>query len=390
MTIENGQGLIDAARAWLRRYVALTPAEELVMVLWCFHTWCYEQLGRTTPYVEITGASGSGKTTLMEACSILSRGGEILNTLRTLYICRRINETNGEITIFIDEAEKLAGTSYGDQRSMLASGYREGGVHGVSVGKGTIRFGSYCPKMFTSTRTMVNVLHNRSIPIWMERAGGRVEASLSREWSRAEATGMELRQAFQRISGPWLNQARAARAAAELRKMGVDVAAPVVDGAVHVLTMEASHLSEERDQEIWTPLFSLARTLGVEDKTIAELTAASVDISARRGVDRRCDVKDADEGARERSYAVRLAQDAKAVALPGESFIPTDTLVERLHALPASPWRVYGGGGLTSISLAQLLGVFGVEPGVSQIGSGRKERKQVRGYKVSAIAGIKL
>lgn len=390
MTIENGQALIESARLWLRRYVALTPAEELVMVLWCFHTWCYAQLGRTTPYVEVTGASGTGKTTLMEACSILSRGGEILNTLRTLYICRRINETNGEITIFIDEAEKLAGTSYGDQRSMLASGYREGGVHGVSVGKGTIRFGSYCPKMFTSTRTMVNVLHNRSIPIWMERAGGRVEASLSREWSRAEATGMELRQAFERISGPWLNQARAARAAQELRKLGVQVENAAIDGAVHVLTLEATHLSEERDQEIWTPLFSLARTLGLSDKTMAELTAASVDISARRGVERRCDVKDADEGARERSYAVRLAQDCKAVVVPGEAFVPTDTLVERLHALPAAPWRVYGGAGLTAISLGQLLGVFGLEPVIGQVGKGRKERKVLRGYKVSALNGIKL
>ena len=166
--IENGQQLIEAIGAWLDRYVVLSAQQRLVMALWAVHTWVYDRLSDTTPYVEITGVSGSGKTRLLDCLVLLCRGAEKLQTIRTMYICRRIGETMGMCTILIDEAERLSSDTYGDQRSMLAGGYRSGGVHGVTVGKGTIRFPVWCPNAFTSLRTMTPVLHNRSIPIWME------------------------------------------------------------------------------------------------------------------------------------------------------------------------------------------------------------------------------
>lgn len=355
-----GNALVRNVRAWLRRYVGLSEAQTLVLALWALHTWVYDRLTRTTPYLEITGVSGSGKTTAMEALALISRNSEILNTLRTLYMCRRVEEQDGAVTLFIDEAERLNGNALGDQRSMLASGYRAGAVHGVSVGKQTVRFRSYCPKVFTSCRTLTTVLHNRCIPIWMERQ--HVEASLSREYERAEATAAELVQEY----------------------------VAVLKSIDRPVTAEADWLTSERDVEIWTPLVSMARTLQVDDATFAELVAASVDLSALRGIERHMDVKDEDEAAAERSYAVRLVQDARQVLQPGETLIASTVLVERLRALPAGPWRAYDRNGLTEISLAQLLGAFGLEPKQRRIKGKGREVNPVRGWLVSDLQAVKL
>lgn len=388
--VETGQQLIDSIRGWLRRYLVLSPAQELVIALWCVHTWCYERLGRTTAYVEITGVSGSGKTALLDAMVLLCRGAEKLQTIRTMYICRRIAEQGGLCTILLDEAERLASDTFGDQRAMLAGGYRDGGMHGVSVGKGTQRFPTWCPKAFTSLRTLTPALHNRCVPIWMEL--GNPAASLSIEHDRAKATAGELIDAIGRVLG------------------GVQrvVYIPGEDGALvptvtgrgptrRIVMVEADWLGE-RDREIWTPLVSLAHTLELAPATILELERASVDLSSLRGVVRNCDIKAEDTAARDRSYAVRLLLDitqgtqgnGKPIIEPGEAFIPSAVLLERLQSMPKAPWRVFQRTGLTVQTLAQLLGAHGIDGKIGQVGKGRKDRVAVRGYRVADLKAVKL
>lgn len=382
----NGQELLERWIGFLRRYLVLSDAQYLVLALWAMHTWMYDSLSRTTPYLEITGVSGSGKTTVMEALALLSRGSLTLNTLRTLSMCRYITEHDARVTLFIDEAEKLSSASYGDQRSMLASGYRRGGVHLVTVGKGTAQFEVWCPKAFTSTRTMTHVLHNRCIPIWVEL--GSPEARLGLEAERAEATAAELTEALKGVL-PGIVAPRQNFDA--LRALGVSAEQLTDRGgpAMRVQAVQASWLHNERDQEIWTPLITLAHTLRLRQNTIDALVAASVDLAALRGVERRCDVRVADEDAAERSYARRLLADALTVAQEGESFIPSGVLVDRLRLLPAAPWRVYQRSGLTEITLAQLLGAHGIQPVIGQIGKGRKDRRKVRGYRVRDLTAAK-
>jgi hypothetical protein len=220
----------------------------------------------------------------MEAASLLARGSLLTNTIRTMFICRRVAETEGRLTLFVDEAEKLESASFGDQRSMLASGYRRGGVHGVTVGKGTETFPVWCPKMFTSTRSVTSVLHNRCIPIWMERSAERAKdlAPLSLEWERAEATAAGLTGDFKRLfpalTSPNLGgRARKLLAALSpveqqkyreaLTALGEDGAPADVDSDEGVQTWTPEHLVDERDREIWTPLFTLARTMGLDAAT---------------------------------------------------------------------------------------------------------------------------
>lgn len=380
--IETGQQLIDGIRGWLRRYLVLTAAQELVVALWIVHSWCYERLGRTTPYVEITGVSGSGKTALLDALVLTCRGAEKLQTIRTMYICRRIREQAGLCTILIDEAERLASDSFGDQRSMLAGGYRDGGVHGVTVGKGTVRFPVWCPKAFTSLKTLTTVIHNRCIPIWMEL--GNPAASLSIEYDRAKATAGELIDAISRVLGGVQRVEFIQGEDGELT--------PVVTGRKptrKIVSVEADWLGE-RDREIWTPLVTLAHTLELGKAAIAELERASVDLSSLRGVERNCDIKQEDNAARERSYAVRLLHDAKSVIEAGEAFLPTVVLLERLHAMPKAPWRVFQRSGLTDVVLAQLLGAHGIQTKQRRIKGKGRGSNAVRGYDAADLQAVKL
>lgn len=349
-----GQQILEMMVAFLRRYVVLSEAQALAMAVWCAHTWFYDRLSRTTAFVEITGVSGSGKSTLMEVMSLLSRGSIILNTLRTLAMCRYIEEHEGRVTIFIDEAERLESAAFGDQRSMLASGYRRGAVHLISTGDTTKQFGNWCPKAFTSLRTTTTVIHNRCIPIWLER--GLPSARLSLEYERAEAISADI---VERLKAFVLAQPR-------------------------FLTLEADWLTSERDQEIWTPLVSMAATLGVDKATMGKLQAASVDLQSLRGVIRRMDAKVEDEAAQERSFAVRLIKDVCSVIQDGETAILSRVLVDRLRLINTAPWRNYQRSGLTEVTLAQLLGVFALNPATVRPGKGRKSPTG-RGYYVKDL-----
>lgn len=365
----NGMEVLTAVIGFIRRYCVISDAQALTLAIWTLHTWFYDRLSRTTAYVEITGVSGSGKTNIMETLALLSRGSLSVNTIRTMALCRYITDLEGRATIFVDEAERLASGSFGDQRSMLASGYRKGGVHLVTRqgtaeeggdGKRTEQIPVWCPKAFTSLKTTTTVIHNRCIPIWVERA--KPTASLSLEWERAEATSAEIIERFKAL----------------VRTMP------------RMITMEADWLTSERDQEIWTPLVSMAATLRVDDATMRALKAASVDLSSLRGVVRDCSQRDIDEGAKERSYAVRLAKDVALVLRDGETTVFSRELVDRLRGLEVAPWRTYQQTGLDELRLAQLLGAFGLESGTVQVGKGRKGRATAKGYKVSALkAAIK-
>lgn len=356
----NGQQLIDALRGWINRYCGVTPAQSLVLAIWALHTHVYEKLTRTSPYLEITGVSGSGKTTIMEALGIISRGSLLLTTIRTLALARYITNNNAEVTIFIDEAERLRSSAANDQRSMLASGYREGGKHLVTNGDETKLWDVYCPKAFASTATMTSVLHNRAISIWAERR--KTAASLSLERERAEATAAEILAHFD-----------TAQFKAKI--------------------MQADWLVSERDAEIWTPLVSLALSLGANKATMDELIAASVDLSSLRGVIRTMDQKTEDDSAKERSYAARLIRDSVSVFHDGEDRILARVLVERLHALPSAPWRSYNRQGLNEISLAHLLGAVGVPTSTQiqiRVAKGKDGRVGGRGYYLKDLkAGLK-
>ena len=85
-----------------------------------------------------------------------------------------------------------------------------------------------------------------------------------------------------------------------------------------------------------------------------------------------------------------LIRDVCKVLHDGEVAVFSRVLVDRLRQIDVAPWRSYQRTGLTELTLAQLLGAWGLESKTVRVGSGRKAPTS-RGYKVSELrAALKL
>lgn len=351
----TGQKLVEMFAKWIGSFVALSEAQAVVCALWVMHTHLSERF-QATPYLEISAATKrSGKTTLLETLGMLCRNPQLFATVRVLTVCRMIEGFNGMITCGFDEAERLSSSSIGDTRSMLATGYRQGQYHAVTVGKGFAKFPVFCPKMFALIGNLTPVLRDRSIPIYLDRA--KPERSLSAEHTSATA---EAENMVAVMRGYF----------ATVQRLNITV--PMwLDG---------------REQEIWTPIFSIAQALDLHKSTLDMLTAASVDMGQLKTAPARVwhsaqDEQDADE----RGAAERVLADLLTVLREGEPAIFSAVAVDRLKAIHTSPWRTYKGTGLDALTLAALLTRYGLQPAVVQMGKGRKGREVARGYKTADI-----
>ena len=66
-----GKTVLDATLAFIRRFVALSEPEAIVITLWVAHTYAIDA-AENTPYLNITSAEKQcGKTRLLEVLSLL-------------------------------------------------------------------------------------------------------------------------------------------------------------------------------------------------------------------------------------------------------------------------------------------------------------------------------
>ncbi len=360
----TGQDLIGKWVAFLRRYVSMSESQALVVALWAINTWVYDKFA-SVPFLEIVATTKrSGKTTLLDCLKMLCRGGEKFAIVRILTVLRMIEAYEGKVTILIDEAEQFSKPSLGEQRSGIATGYKSGAQHAVSVGKGFQRFRTFAPYAFAQIGNVHGVLRDRCIEIELERA--KPERVLS-EWdTTANAEAQEL--------------------IAELIQLS---ATKLKDGKLHIPVVAAEWLSG-RERELWTPLVSVASWLGIHADNMKALRVASVDLGLLKTLPPKVWHSAQDEvDAEDREMAERVLADLRSVIADGETFIPSNVAVERLRGIDTAPWRAWRGTGINEILLSALLARYGVAPDVGQIGKGRKDRKQVRGYKVTAIRAAK-
>lgn len=350
----TGQQVIERWIGFLRRYLHISDAQALVMALWAIHTWLFEKFG-STPYLEVYAPNkGMGKTRVLEALELLVRGAERMPTARIAPIVRLIHEHQGKCTLLIDEAEKLAQGAINETRSALAAGYRRGSTHPVTTAQGVVRFPTFCPKAFALIGNIQPILRDRSIPILLQR--GKPDADLLAEYAQATEAAEALK--------------------AELFKFSQQT------GAFSHPAIEIPEWLYGRDAEIWTPLFAIARAMGLHKDTLEALTAASVDLSALKELDAlpsRPTVAE-DQGDIELQAAERLLKDVAAIVQPGDKAIPTEELLTRLRAVPTAPWRSWRGKGLDAIVLSALLSRYRLTPENVRIG-----KRVVKGYKVTEI-----
>jgi hypothetical protein len=358
----TGQQLIDKWVAFLRRYVALSEGQALVVALWALNTYVYERFP-VTPYLEIWAmGKRSGKSTLAEILSLLCRGGRVLATIRVLSMVKLIEAKEGAYVPFIEEAERFAKANLGDERSIIASGYRRGAVHELE--KASYR--TFCPKAFVLIGNVHEIIRDRCISLKLERATPPSNWTLERYTAENEIDDLIV----------------------EWREVAKSDAVDVIktDDGPRFHPVDPVWLTSARDREIWTPLFSIARALRLDGKTLETLQRASVDLSILKTLPpvvyhpSQEERTDDDQNA-----ADAVLRDLLSTVKPGETAILTEAAVIRLHGIATAPWRAWRGDGLNAITLAGLLKRFGVESENIRVGKGRANSKVVKGYKVARL-----
>jgi hypothetical protein len=199
----------------------------------------------------------------------------------------------------------------------------------------------YGPKLFAAIGHLPDTLVDRSIVIRMKR--------------RTQAQHVErFRQARAAVEGKGLHDG----AARFMQAHDSDVE----QAYQRVLDNDLGYLND-RDADLWTPLFAVCSILDPE--RLPELKKCALTLSAAKAGD---DIDD--------SYPLTLLRDIRAVWPDGEEKIETAVLLERLKALEESPWSEHE---LTARKLARMLKPFEIEPRNIRVGDSEISRV-AKGY----------
>lgn len=339
--------ILDKLEAYINSYLSFTvDGISLPIALWIIGTHFFKQFD-AFPYVVImSNTKRAGKTRLSEVMGFASRRTMNFSAMTPSTLFRCINPTHAwqerefvEPTVIFDEAESLSNEGASTMRSVLNSGYRKGQTIPRTVGRDVVEFKVYCPKIFILIGDVYDTLRDRSIVIEMKRG----EAPKRFLYDEAKADGETLGKSIDdftgtKPSGP--NFLEAVREAYEAEP--------------------ATYLND-RDAEIWQPLFAICKIAAPE--RYRELQRLAVDLCAMKTADKRSHttLDMFEEQSQSMEYGERALIDLLAV-MNNEKNIFGEEAVKRLRELDLSPWRTFRGAGIQQINLADLLSGFGVHP----------------------------
>jgi hypothetical protein len=361
----TGCSLIAELESYIRSYVTLAETSyALVIALWLVATHAWTVFD-AFPYLVVTSATKrSGKTRLLELISFVASNPRPLVNISPAALYRTISADKP--TLLIDEAEMFS-SAKSEFRPLLNSGYRRG----QTVRRHDADYETYCPKAFALIGDVHDTLRDRSIVIEMMRgeptrrfvyAAAKEEGGALREMTNATVSSKaeEITEALCSFEGlPWL--------------------------------------INDRDEEIWTPLFVLCRLLCPD--RLPELDRAAADISAAKTAKTRkyLDLGAEEERAQEGEYALQLLHDMLRL-IGDRKQITTQVAIAELRDIPTSPWRRFRGDGLKvgiegAMIVAGLLSRFGVKSSTIRIaaknvGTGSTAKGYKRHALLNALAGI--
>jgi hypothetical protein len=312
------------------RYAVLPPGLPLVLALWGLATHLFDCFD-AFPYLAITSPTKRcGKTRVAELLEMVC-----LNPLRAVGISvaalfRTIEAKKP--TLIIDEAESLRGKGERAEalREILNAGYRKGQtvircVGGNGKDYKTREFETFCPKALVLIGSLPDTLADRSIPVEMRR---RTTEPLER--FRFDRAKRETRSLVASVK-QWAKAHRAAVAR----------------------WYHANDLSclEDREAELWLPLFAVCAVLAPE--RLAELEAIALRLAGAKAASEPSDL------------GIKLLADIRDVFDEvSEDRLRTEVLVFNLNAHGESPWPAWNHGkGLNPYNLGRLLAPFNIRPG---------------------------
>jgi hypothetical protein len=264
----------------------------------------------------------------------------------------------------LDEAEFLYSPRT-EFRPVVNGGYRRGQCVTRKIGGTNVKFNIFCPKVFCTIGDVYESLRERCILVTMTKIR---EDGNRKEWDKVtvEAEGSEIAQ---RISDAISDKMEYIKDAYH---------------QYHQKYPKLSFLPDDREVEIWKPLFALCQVFA--PSRIPELIRSAVDISALKTMPIRnhTDLADEKRKAQELQWAEKLLCDAIAV-MSGQEKMGTSELIRRLRAPDTSPWRSYRGTGICddtagTMLMAGLLSHFAVEPKTIRLKPKSEPQSTAKGY----------
>lgn len=363
------QQTFTAVRDTLTAHLSFThPLHADLGALWAIGTHAYTAFD-AYPYLVITAATKrAGKSIFAEVLSFASRQGA-MGTSMSASVLRRLVSKGA--TLFFDEAESLNSEAASTVREFLNVGYRAGQkVYMPSPDNpdDVIAYDAYSPKAFCLIGDVNDTLRDRSIVIEMQR--GTPGTIYRRRVVEAEL--LALTAGFR------------ARVDEDGAALTVALLQAIDDAGI----FDAYDVLSDREAEIWTPIFTLARLLCPH--AMRDLIRLAVDLSAlKQTTDKKrfsAIRKNEEEKVANAAFAERAMRDLHAVfvAYPKATRMFTEDILDAMKGIDVAPWRTYKGTGLTGHALADLVNTFCASRSIKSGG------KVKRGYQRADVdAGFK-
>jgi hypothetical protein len=332
ITGANGAALLDDVHAFLSRFVAYPSVHAGVAhTLWVGHTHLMAAWDSTPRIAFLSPEPNSGKTRALEVSELLVPNPVEAVNVTPAYLFRKVGA--GTPTILYDEVDTVFGPKAKDNeeiRGLLNAGHRRGAVAGRCVVKGKVveteEIPAYSAVALAGLGGLPDTLLSRSVVIRMRRRAPseRVDQFRRREHG---AAGHDLRD---RVAA-W----------ADAIRDKVTGAWPDMPTGV-----------EDRDADVWEALLAVADAAGGHWPQQARVAAVALVAESKASTP---------------SLGVLLLTHLRDV-FGDDDALPTETILNRLHALDEAPWADLRGKALNARGLAARLHGYGVHPKTIRVG----------------------
>ena len=326
--VSNGAELLDELHQTLCKYVVLpSPEATDSVVLWITATHGLPAFEHATRLAIHSPMKRCGKSRLLEVVEATSHNPIPTTNISVPALFRMIDAADQPPTLILDEVDRLLGSAKKDEDNrdlvaILNNGFRDGHPTYRCVGPTQIPtpFSNYCMCALAGIGRITDTIEDRAVTITMRR---RLPGeTISKFRLRTDVPALHgLRDRF----GEWVSSVMA--------KLEVPVA-----GIPDEL--------EDRAEDAWEPLISVADVAGGHWPARARAAALRLTREAAAGDDESLDT--------------RILADVRSIFTDREvTFLPTAELLMELRKLDEAPWTDLD---LTGRKLAYRVGKFGVKP----------------------------
>jgi Protein of unknown function (DUF3631) len=328
-----GADLLDQAAAMLARYVAFpSPAALVAVTLWTAHAHVVTAFESTPRLALLSAEKGSGKTRTLEVLELLVPRPMHAVSATAAALFRAVEAS--QPTLLFDEADTYFGPmAKGDTeelRALVNAGHRKGAVAYRCFGdpnKMEVRaYPAFCAVALAGIGDLPPTILDRAVLVRMRRRAPDEHVEPFRR-RKAAKDADDLRDGL----ATWTDANRDQLADAE----------PVMPAGL-----------VDRPADVWEALLAIADLAG--GTWPARAREAALELNAAR--------VEADP-----SLGIALLRDLRAV-WDGKESMPTERLLELLHALEESPWGDLRGKPLDARGLARRLKPYEVRPTTIRVG----------------------